>query len=193
MASYLIPKGWYGVTVVSSVFGIATINFSDTVTLGSVLVAAMVVVAGGIATFRNNMRTFWRNLAEERQAQIAVLEKRVLDLNAQLMELQEQGKAEMAAMVDEQRSVRHELKAQLAASNQLLAIEHSKTDLTSLMEQLADQHKEAMSQAVVGLAKQDRVLELLAHAIPADRVPDDLRTAVRSDLEVGGTRTERTS
>jgi hypothetical protein len=68
----LIPKGWPGLLAVAGVISgvVGGIRLSDTLTIGSILVASAVVIAGGIFSFRNNMRTFWRNLAEERQEQI---------------------------------------------------------------------------------------------------------------------------
>lgn len=173
-----VPRGWAGLLALSgTAWGIiSAVHFSDTITVGSIIVASLVVIAGGVFTFRNNMRTFWRNLAEERQAQIAVLEQRLADSEERLRNLQEEARVQMAEAMNEQRIIRHDLKAQLAAADKLLAAEHAKTDLTGLMEQLAAQHSEAMGKVVAGLHKQDRILELLAVTIPPASIPPDLMT-----------------
>jgi murein L,D-transpeptidase YcbB/YkuD len=162
----LVPKGWAGVLAVGGVIWgvLGAIRFQDTITVGSILIAALVIVAGGVFTFRNNMRTFWRNLAEERAEQIKVLEQRGQEKDAQIIQLQEAAKAELAKTADEQRAIRHELKNQIAELRASLRVEQTKTDLTSLLEQLATQHAEAME-------KQDKVLHSL-ETIPAVSLSD---------------------
>jgi ABC-type multidrug transport system fused ATPase/permease subunit len=173
----LIPKGWAGIVVVSGILSgvIANIKFQDTVTIGSILTAAVVVIAGGIFSFRNNMRTFWRNLAVERQEEIKVLNQKLVESEDRYRELQEQSRDEAQHIAEEQRSIRHDLKTQLAAANKLLEQEHQKTDLTSLMEQLGQQHQDAMTRMQEGLERQARMLHLLESSVPTDAIPHDLR------------------
>jgi sensor histidine kinase YesM len=138
-----------------------TIRVSDTITIGSIVMASLVIVAGGIFSFRNNMRTFWRNLAEERQEQIKVLEEHAHDRENQMLELQDQYHVQLAEAAEQQRLLRHELKNELAAVKALLAVEHSKTDLSSLLDLLARQHDEAMQKMRTGMENQTRILGLL--------------------------------
>lgn len=170
----LIPKGWTGVALAGGLVG--TVSFSDTITLGSILVAALVVIAGGIFSFRNNMRTFWRNLAVERQEEIKVLTEKLNESEERYRVLQQQSRAEAEKIAEEQRSIRHDLKGQLAAAQKLLEAEHAKTDLSSLMEQLRDQHSDSMGRMEEGLARQSRMLEILEATVPKDQIPHDLRT-----------------
>jgi hypothetical protein len=135
----------------------------------------MVVVAGGIFSFRNNMRTFWRNLAVERQEEIKVLIDKLGESEERYRELQTQARSEAERIAEEQRSIRHDLKAQLAAVNKLLEAEHAKTDLSALMEQLGSQHHDAMQRMEAGLARQGRILQILEATLPADSIPPDLR------------------
>jgi flagellar basal body-associated protein FliL len=160
---FLIPKGWPGLLAAFGVISglIGTVRFSDTVTIGSIIVASLVVIAGGIFSFRNNMRTFWRNLAEERAEQIKVLEEHAHDRENQMLELQEQYHTQLAEAAEQQRLLRHELKNELASVKALLAVEHSKTDLSSLLELLARQHDEAMTRMETGMQNQARILGLL--------------------------------
>jgi hypothetical protein len=145
--------------VISGLIG--TFRFADTLTIGSIVVAAAVIVAGGIFTFRNNMRTFWRNLAEERQEQIKVLEDHAHDREKQMLDLQEQYHTELASAAEQQRLLRHELKNELVSVKALLAVEHSKTDLSSLLDLLSRQHDEAMQRMETGMQNQARILGLL--------------------------------
>jgi flagellar basal body-associated protein FliL len=159
----LLPKGWSGALasfgVVTGLVG--TVRFSDTITIGSIVVASLVVVAGGIFSFRNNMRTFWRNLAEERQEQIKVLEDHAHEREAQVLELQEQYHVQLAEAAEQQRLLRHDLKSELASVKALLALEHSKTDLSALLDLLARQHDESMLRMETGMENQKRILGLL--------------------------------
>ena len=164
----LIPRGWPGVLTIGGVlYGlIGSIRLEDTVTIGSILVAAVVIIAGGVFTFKNNMRTFWRNLAEERAEQIKVLEQHGHEKDVRIAELQEHARVDLAKVADEQRTVRHELKNQIAALTASLRIEQEKTDLSALVDQLAIQHREAMERMEEGLNRQARMLELLETRVP---------------------------
>jgi sensor histidine kinase regulating citrate/malate metabolism len=57
--------------------------------------------------------------------------------------------------------MRHELKNELAAVKGLLAVEHSKTDLSALLDLLSRQHDEAMQRMNTGMENQTRILGLL--------------------------------
>jgi hypothetical protein len=89
-------------------------------------------------------------------------------------------------IAEEQRSVRHDLKGQLAAVNKLLEAEHAKTDLSALMEQLGAQHHDAMKRMEEGLMRQGRMLQILEATVPADAIPPDLR------LDMGRTEDDAT-
>ncbi len=159
----LLPRGWTGLLTFGGVFYglLNTIRFSDTITVGSIIVASIVIVAGGVVTFRNNMRTFWRNLAEERAEQIKVLEEHGREREIHMAQLQEQSKVELGRVLEEQREIRHELKAQLAAAVATLRAEQQKTDLSAVLEELANHHREAMANMETGLERQTRMLDLL--------------------------------
>jgi hypothetical protein len=173
----LLPRGWHGLLTITGVaYGlVSTIRFQDTVNVGAILIAALVIIGGGIFTFRNNMRTFWRNLAVERQEEIKVLTEKLAESDARYRELQQQARDEATHIAEEQRSIRHDLKAELAAANKLLEAEHAKTDLSALMHQLGNQHNEAMMRMEEGLERQGRMLDLLRAVVPSDQIPHDLR------------------
>jgi len=144
LLGWLIPRSITSILAYGSslVALLAQIQFSNTITVGSIIVAALVVIASGLFTLRNNMRSFWRNLAEERGEEIKVLEKHLRE--------REDARAQDA---EEQRAIRHELKNQIAELNANLRVEQTKTDLSALIELLAKQHTEAMTQfsTIIGL------------------------------------------
>lgn len=156
----LAPKGWalvaWGVAVV-----VASVQFESTVTVGSLLVAALVVVLGGVFTLRNNLRSFWKDLAEERAEKIAALEEEAHDAHAAHLEAIQTAKSEMIEYAEEQRTIRHELKNEIVALKATLQVEQAKTDLSALMQQLSEQHTEAMNLIGQGLDKQSEIIGLL--------------------------------
>lgn len=160
----LLPKGWMLVIALAGVIStfLANVEFSNTITVGSIITAALVVVLSGVFTLRNNMRSFWKNLAEERAEQIKVLEQDAADLQKKIHELELKYQRDLAKFAEEQRNIRHELKDELAALNATLAVERAKTDLSALMQQLSAQHTEAMGAVAQGLEKQDQILKILS-------------------------------
>lgn len=168
----LAPKGW-GITawIVGALIPVlANIHFSNTITSGSIIVSCFVIVLAGVFTLRNNLRSFWKGLAEERAEQIVSLEEHLKERNAQIEALQKETKESLMAFAEEQRIVRHELKNQLAAAQASLQVEQAKTDLSalagqlsSLANQLAEQHLEAMGKIVEGLKMQESILQLVTN------------------------------
>jgi hypothetical protein len=181
--SLLAPKGWAGIVVVIGILSgvLANIRFQDTVTIGSILTAAVIVILGGIFSFRNNMRSFWRDLAVERQEQIRVLEEHIVERDERLRVVEEKTRNDLALAAEEQRAVRHDLRTQLATAQKLLEAEHAKTDLSALMEQLGQQHKDAMARMEEGLNRQSKMLQLIEASVPHDSIPPDLRTDLKGE------------
>lgn len=82
-------------------------NFSGTITLGSILLGIMVLVAAGLFTIRSNVAKVWREEAEGQKERSD--------------RLQEQ--------LDEEREVRHALKNELVEKQALLLVEQAKPNL----------------------------------------------------------------
>lgn len=141
----LIPKAKIFAYV--SVLLLADLTFDKTLGAGSILVAALVVIVAGVFTLRNNLKTFWKDLAEERGEEIKVLEARLeksakalVDAQthhtAELVDLQHVHAEEMAGLVASERESRHELKGRLAIVEGQLQIEQSKHDLSVVIAEL---------------------------------------------------------
>jgi Flp pilus assembly pilin Flp len=134
----LIPKAPVGITTVAGVIGsgLAGVTFSNTIGLGSIVTAAVIVIVAGVFTLRNNLKSFWKELAEERGEQVKVLEEKLAETHEQLVEAQISHTQEMAAFAEEQREVRHQLKNELAVVNGQLKVEQAKHDLSVVIARL---------------------------------------------------------
>lgn len=134
----LVPKT--KAAIVAWVLAVGSVSYSDTIGLGSIIVTAVVIIAAGLFTLRNNLKTFWKNLAEERGTQVIELEKHLKDATA-----------ERAAFEGEQREIRHQLKNELAAVRAQLAVETQNRDLTKVYD--------GLDRISVALAEQTPLLE----------------------------------
>jgi uncharacterized coiled-coil protein SlyX len=115
---------------------LAVLQFGQTISVTAIVVAAGVVVLGGVFTLRNNMRSFWRDLAEERKEQIDVLEHEVRESATKLLEMQSAATASALEQAAEQREIRHALKTKVAELGHQLEIEKAKHDLSAVTERL---------------------------------------------------------
>ena len=161
----LLPKGWIGFLMVfagGSALAV-DLHFSDTITIGSIIVAALVIVLSGLFTLRNNLRSFWHDLAEERLAEIQSLHAHLAEREQEIERDREAARETLEKQTEEQRLIRHELKNEVAALHATLRVEQAKTDLSALMKQLGDQHIEAMTQVTLGLEKQQEIIDMLAN------------------------------
>ena len=109
---FLVPKVHVAVVAVAGVVGALTVH--DTVSAGSIIVACLVVIVAGIFTLRNNMKSFWKNLAEERGEQVKVLQQEVRD-----------GASELAKEVLKNAEVTAKLR-----------VEEAKRDLTGVVDRI---------------------------------------------------------
>ena len=126
----------FGVGTLGVGSGLAVLQFGETISVTAIIVAALVVVLGGIFTLRNNMRSFWRDLAEERKAQNEQLEEEVREKQNELLDLERRHNAEMLAFSEEQREIRHGLKTRLAEMGHQLDLERAKHDMSGVTERL---------------------------------------------------------
>ena len=126
-------------------------NLSD----AEVLIAALIVVAAGLFTLRNNMKSFWKDLAEERGEQVRQLERHLREKTDELLQAQLKHSEQMAAFAEEQREVRHELKNELASTAAKLVAEQAKHDLSSVLARI-----DTMEEMLIG---KDLFHQMLTH------------------------------
>ncbi len=105
------------------------------------VLGAVVVLAGAYFALRNNLKTYWKELAGERAAEIRDLEHRLTEKAEELIALQATHAAEMLTFAEEQREIRHELKAHLAAAQNALTLEMAKHDLSAVVVKIDALHR----------------------------------------------------
>lgn len=158
-AGLLIPKLPVAATTVAGVVGsaVAGVTFSNTIGLGSIVTAAIIVIVAGVFTLRNNLKSFWKELAEERGEQVKVLEEKLAETHEQLVEAQISHTQEMAAFAEEQREVRHQLKNELAVINGQLKVEQTKHDLSTVIARLDE-----LDNTLVGASRFDGLVTVIS-------------------------------
>ncbi len=102
--------------------GLLALNFSNPVTTGSALSAAIVVIAAGIFALKNRKNAGWKDLYEIERARAE-----------QLMDAKE-----------DERVKKHNALNEIAAIRGQLEVERAKPNLGGLMEQATLQHTESM-------------------------------------------------
>ncbi len=105
------------------------------------ILGAVIVLIGAYFALRNNLKTYWKELAGERAAEIRDLERRLTEKAEELVLLQAAHAAEMLQFAEEQREIRHELKSHLAAANSALNLEMAKHDLSAVIVKIDALHR----------------------------------------------------
>ncbi len=122
-------------------FGVLSADVAAVASVASAVVVALVITLAGVFTLRANMKTFWRDLADERGEQIQLLEEHLRAKAAELVTLQAAHVAEMVQFGEEQRDLRHALKSELATTQHSLALEMGKHDLSAVVAKLDALHR----------------------------------------------------
>lgn len=123
------------------------IDFSHTITLGSVLIAFLVVVISGIFTVRSRIANIWR---QEAEGERAAKDRLVEELAAE--------KLSRIEFEKEQQEIRHDLKGEIAECKALLKIAETRTDLTGALEAI----KELNAHTTEAIAESMRSISLLS-------------------------------
>lgn len=141
------------------------IDFRGQITLGSIIIATLVIFIAGLFTIRSKIAEIWREEAEgERQAKERCQE----ELNKERLS--------RADFEREQQEIRHELKNQIAALTGQLKVMESKTDLTAALDAL----NEIAAQQHDGHDATHRLLEEIRDKLPDMPMPV---TSVEGDIK----------
>ncbi len=131
-------------------FGVlATIDFNSQITLGSILIAFIVIAVSGIFTVRSKIATIWR---EEAEGERAAKERYEQALTKE--------RADRVLIERQQQELRHDLKSEVAGLKAQLKAVEAKTDLTAALETIRQMNAtlaEQLSGSIV------QVLKELAH------------------------------
>lgn len=117
---------------IGSVF--AQVDFSHTITLGSILLGIVIAAAAGLITIRSKVATVWQQEANGYREQAQRIGEELLA-----------EKSSRAKFEREQQELRHALKDELAAVKAALKVEEAKHDLSTILERMQGLHSEAMA------------------------------------------------
>lgn len=119
---------------------VATFDFQDKITLGSVITTIAIIAVAGVFTIRSKIATIWR---EEAEGERAAKERCQGELAEE--------KADRAAFDRQQQELRHELKNEIAECKAQLAVAEARTDLTAALDAIRDigDHGTAVSRELV--------------------------------------------
>lgn len=127
--------------LVTLVGSFAAVDFSSTVTLGSLLVAFVVIVIAGLFTIRSKIANIWREEAEGERAAKERCQEALIQEKTSRLEFEK-----------EQQELRHDLKGEIAGLKAQLKAMEAKTDLTTALETIK-QMNEASVTAISGAIK----------------------------------------
>lgn len=109
-------------------FGVlATIDFNSEITLGSILIAFIIIAVAGVFTVRSKIATIWREEAEGERAAKQRLEETLA-----------KERSDHAMLEQKQQELRHDLKGEIAALTAQLKAVEARTDLSSALEAIRE-------------------------------------------------------
>ncbi len=166
-------------------FGVVfAVDFNNTITTGSILIAFIIAVAAGAFTVRSKIATVWRQEAEGEKAKAARVEDMLVKERADRVLLERQ-----------QQELRHDLKGEVVALKAQLKAVEAKTDLTAALESirqmnatLAEQLSGSIVMVLRELASTSEQRDAGFHALLTeirDKLPDE-PIAVREIDPEGG-------
>ena len=102
---------------------VAAVDFSSEITLGSIIIAFVIIAFAGVITVRSKIATIWRQEAEGERAAKQRLEEQLAAERADRLTFER-----------EQQEIRHNLKGDVVALQAQLKVAEAKTDLTTALE-----------------------------------------------------------
>ena len=109
------------------------IDFTHTISLGSIMLGFLLIVGAGVVTVRSKIAAIWREEAEGERAAKERAQEELADT-----------RADRAQFEREQQELRHELKNQVAATTAQLKVLEAKTDLTLALESIRQMNEETV-------------------------------------------------
>lgn len=135
---------------------VAAVDFRDEITVGSIIIGAVVIVIAGLFTIRAKIANVWR---EEAEGERAAKERVKTNLIAE--------RADRAEFEKTQQELRHELKNEVVGLRTQLEVMEARTDLTAALESIQAMNE----QTVVLIASQ------VSEARVVDRQASEIRDA----------------
>ena len=136
----LYKMSGHAVYLIAGLGVVVGVDFQNKITLGSVLVAAVLVILAGIFTIRSKIATIWREEAEGERA-----------AKERLQEELAQEKAARTVFEREQQELRHALKNEIVSLKAQNKVLETRTDLSIALEAIKDigEHGTAVSRELI--------------------------------------------
>lgn len=112
----------------------AAIDFTSTITLGSVILGAIAVLIAAIFTSRSKIANIWRQEAEGERAAKERVQEELVEERLDRVEFEKQ-----------QQELRHELKNEIAGLRAQLQVMEAKTDLTKALVAIKDMNEASIN------------------------------------------------
>lgn len=144
------------------------VDFSHTITLGSVLIAFIVVAVAGVFTVRSKIANIWREEAEGERAVRQRLERELAD-----------EKKSRADFERQQQELRHDLKDEITACKAQLKVMEAKTDLSvalAAIKTMNEHTTDAIVEAMRGSASLSEARDAATHQLLTeirDKLPNE--------------------
>jgi hypothetical protein len=144
------------------------VDFSHTITLGSVLLAFIVIAVSGVFTVRSRIANIWRQEAEGERA-----------AKERLQEELDEARASRALFERKQQELRHDLKDELAGLRAHIKVMEAKTDLSIALEaiqKLNERTTEAIVAAMQNTSQLSETRDQATHQLLAeirDKLPSE--------------------
>ncbi len=114
---------------------LSAVDFNSQITLGSILIAFIVIAVAGVFTVRSKIATIWREEAEGERAAKQRLEETLAKERSEHTQLEQR-----------QQELRHDLKGEIASLTVQLKAVEAKTDLTSALEAIREMNANLAAQ-----------------------------------------------
>jgi hypothetical protein len=138
---------------------VAETQFSPTITLGSIIVGVVVIVVSGLFTIRSNVAKIWRETAEGERERGDQLEQKLKQQEEIHLEEKKALNDQIIREREEQQTIRHDMRNELATITLQLDAEKAKPDLSMILAQSKEQYAQAMielTKLIAGVTENQR-------------------------------------
>lgn len=156
----LLHKSLGQATGLLATFGLFTaVDFNHTITLGSVLIAFIILAIAGVFTIRSKIATIWREEAEGERAAKERAEEALI---------RERG--DRVVFERQQQELRHDLKNEVAGLKAQLKAVEARTDLSSAITAIKDMNQDSLTVSLDAHRATQDLLKEIRDKLPSEPI-----------------------